>query len=171
MCSGSEVWVCVCYGPHVEIRGQAAGVGSLLPPCQSWNNQPFGQPQRQDVIIMADGNLGWVEMWRLEETAANFQITEEGNGRGGGQVWFGGDSYFLRFTVRVKSGPNIIFSGIKRSQRDGGVNSNHSGSRWKKACSAKDIEERNNASNRGTWQLGLHIKMLFICDLHLQCPQ
>lgn len=41
----------------------------------------------------------------------------------------------------------------------------------KKACSAEDIEERNNASNHSTRQLGLHIKMLFICDLHLQCPQ
>lgn len=75
MRSGSEVWVCVCYGPHVEVRGQAAGVGSLLPPCQSWDNQPFGQPQRQDVIIMADGNLGWVEMWKLEEDEKLQQIS------------------------------------------------------------------------------------------------
>ena len=41
----------------------------------------------------------------------------------------------------------------------------------KNQCLAEeDIDERNNASNPGTQQLGLYIKMLFICDLNLQCP-
>lgn len=64
----------------------------------------------KDVIIMADGNLGW-ETWRQEEDEELQQISRSLNVEmEGDKVLIWGDNYSLRFILRVKSGPNIIYS-------------------------------------------------------------
>lgn len=78
------------------------------------------------------------------------------------------DNYSLRFIIKEWAKYNIFWN--KGADGMEGLTATTVVAGDKSQCPTEDDIERNKASIPSTQQLGLYIKILFICDLNLQCP-